>query len=96
MILIYVILVILACVALGFFVLIQNPKGGGLSETFGGVNNNFFGVKQTTDILEKGTWILVSVIAFLSITSTIFIKEKPKNSDQIIQNINTSNLPNKK
>ena len=53
MLVIFGILVILAAVILGLIVLIQNPKGGGLSGTFGGIGNQFMGVKQTTDVLEK-------------------------------------------
>ncbi len=71
MITIYLILIIVACLGLGFMVLIQNPKGGGLNANVGGLSNNFMGVKQTTDVLEKGTWIFAAVIAVLAITSTL-------------------------
>ena len=37
MLILFAILVILSSVVLGFFVLIQNPKGGGLSSGFGGI-----------------------------------------------------------
>lgn len=73
MLLIFGILIILACVLLGFFVLVQNPKGGGLSGSFGGFGNQVMGVRQTTDVLEKGTWILAAIIAVLCMTSSIFI-----------------------
>ena len=35
------------------------------------------GVKQTTDVLEKGTWVLAFVIAMLCLFSALFI---PKSS----------------
>jgi preprotein translocase subunit SecG len=73
MLLIFGILIILACVLLGFFVLVQNPKGGGLSGSFGGFGNQVMGVRQTTDVLEKGTWILAALIAVLCMTSSMFI-----------------------
>jgi preprotein translocase subunit SecG len=73
MLLIFGILIILACVLLGFFVLVQNPKGGGLSGTFGGFGNQVMGVRQTTDVLEKGTWILSAIIAVLCLTSSFFV-----------------------
>lgn len=73
MLLIFGILIILACVLLGFFVLVQNPKGGGLSGSFGGFGNQVMGVRQTTDVLEKGTWILALLIAVLCLTSSFFI-----------------------
>lgn len=69
----FVILIVIAAVALGFIVLIQNPKGGGLAGNVGGVSNQLMGVKQTTDVLEKGTWIFASVIAVLALTSTLFL-----------------------
>lgn len=73
MLIFFGILIVVACVLLGFFVLVQNPKGGGLSGSFGGFGNQVMGVRQTTDVLEKGTWILASVIAVLCLTSAMFI-----------------------
>jgi len=69
----FVILVILASVILGLIVLVQNPKGGGLAGNIAGFSNQFMGVKQTTDVLEKGTWIFAGVIGVLCLVSTIFI-----------------------
>ncbi|HLQ99106.1 MAG TPA: preprotein translocase subunit SecG [Sphingobacterium sp.] len=51
----FIILIILTSAVLGFFVLIQNPKGGGLASGFSG-GANLVGVQRTGDILEKGTW----------------------------------------
>lgn len=69
----FVILIVIASVVLGFIVLIQNPKGGGLAGNVGGLSNQLMGVKQTTDVLEKGTWIFAAAIAILSILSTLFL-----------------------
>ena len=69
----FIILIILASVVLTLIVLVQNPKGGGLAGTIAGFSNQFMGVKQTTDVLEKGTWIFAGVIAILCIVSTLFI-----------------------
>lgn len=69
----FIILIILASVVLSLIVLVQNPKGGGLAGNVAGFSNQFMGVKQTTDVLEKGTWIFAAVIAVLCITSTFFI-----------------------
>lgn len=73
MTIVFVILIILASVILGAIVLIQNPKGGGLAGNIAGFSNQFMGVKQTTDVLEKGTWLFAGIIAVLCITSSIFI-----------------------
>ena len=75
MTILFVILIILARVILGAIVLIQNPKGGGLAGNIAGFSTQFMGVKQTTDVLEKGTWVFAGIIAALCITSTIFISE---------------------
>ena len=90
MITFFLILVVAACVALGFMVLIQNPKGGGLNANVGGLSNNFMGVKQTTDVLEKGTWIFASVIAVLAITSTLFLSGNTSNGNSVLDKVNTS------
>ena len=56
----FIVLVVLASVILGLIVLVQNPKGGGLTGNIAGFSNQFMGVKQTTDVLERGTWIFIS------------------------------------
>ncbi len=63
-----IILLIIICVALGLFVLIQNPKGGGLAA--GGSGSNMFGVQRTGDVLEKGTWVLLTLIVVISLAIT--------------------------
>jgi preprotein translocase subunit SecG len=69
----FLILIIVCSLIIGFFILVQNPKGGGLSGAIAGFNNQFMGVKQTTDVLEKGNWIMAVLIALLCICSPIFI-----------------------
>ncbi len=73
MTILFVILVLLASVVLGLIVLIQNPKGGGLSGSIAGFSNQFMGVKQTTDVLEKGTWIFAAIVGVLCLFSAFFI-----------------------
>ena len=73
MLFLFITLIILASIILGVIVLIQNPKGGGLSSSLGGFSNQLMGVKQTTDVLEKGTWLFAIIIGLLCITSTLFI-----------------------
>ena len=60
MLVLFGILVIIASVILGMIVLIQNPKGGGLSASFGGFGNQIMGVKQTTDVLGKRYLVICS------------------------------------
>lgn len=76
-------LIILASVILGLIILIQNPKGGGLSASFGGIGNQLMGVKQTTDVLEKGTWLFAGIVGVLCLTSSLFIpKSGGSSTDQ--------------
>jgi preprotein translocase subunit SecG len=76
MTILFLILIIVASVAMGLFILIQNPKGGGLAGNIAGFNSQFMGVKQTTDVLEKGTWVMAVAIALLSLCSAVFINGK--------------------
>ena len=70
---IIIIIAIIAAVLLGLVVLIQNPKGGGLSGSFGGTANQIFGYKRTTDDIEKITWALV-IIVFTLCLSAVAVK----------------------
>ena len=90
----FLILILVASVALGFIILVQNPKGGGLAGNIAGLSNQFMGVKQTTDVLEKGTWVFAVLIALLCLFSGLFIKQgtgtidvnaKPTTNQQPIQ-----------
>src|SRR5690349_24863700 len=75
MTLLFVILVIIASIVLGLIVLIQNPKGGGLAGNIAGFSTQFMGVKQTTDVLEKGTWLFAGIIGVLCLACTLFMSK---------------------
>lgn len=58
------ILIAIVCVLIILVVLVQKPKGGGLAANFSGTNQ-VMGVKRTTDVVEKTTWILsIALFAF--------------------------------
>lgn len=82
MLIVFGLLIIIASIVLGLIILIQNPKGGGLSSSFGGLGNQLMGVKQTTDVLEKGTWVFAGIVAVLCLTSAIFIPKGGPNSER--------------
>jgi preprotein translocase subunit SecG len=92
MVYLFLALIVLASVALGAIVLIQNPKGGGLAGNVGGLSNNIMGVKQTNDVLEKGTWIFAGAIAVLALTSSLFLKGGATTSvnNTLLNKVNTS------
>src|SRR6201995_1550023 len=86
----FVILIIVACVFLGLIILVQNPKGGGLAGNVAGFSNQFMGVKQTTDVLEKGTWILAAAVVVLCLFSTVFIPKAASNKVRDVKAAPTS------
>lgn len=92
MIIVFLILIVIASVALGFIVLVQNPKGGGLSGNVGGFSNQLMGVKQTTDVLEKGTWLFAGIIGALAMFSVLFLKggSSAGADTSILQKVNTN------
>ena len=90
MTILFLILIVLASVILGFIILIQNPKGGGLAGNVAGFSNQFMGVKQTNDVLERGTWIFVSLIALLCICSTLFMSGETAADNDALRKINTN------
>ncbi len=57
--------------------MVQNPKGGGLSSSFGGGGNQQVGgVKQTSDFLDKSTWVLATLLLVLILLSNVTIMKK--------------------
>jgi preprotein translocase subunit SecG len=92
MLVVFGILIIIASVILGFIVLIQNPKGGGISGVLGGMSNQLIGVKSSTDIMEKGTWVFAAVVGILCIVSPAFIPKDGSASsvnDDLRKGLNT-------
>jgi preprotein translocase subunit SecG len=54
-----IVLLVIDCIVLGVSVLLQAPKGGGLSATFGGAGSSpdsFIGTRQAANLLTKTTW----------------------------------------
>ena len=81
--------------------MVQNPKGGGLSSSFGGGGTQQLGgVKQTTDFLDKSTWVLGGTLIGLILLSNItftqsdaITESKALNTEEIVVEplpINTS------
>src|ERR1700710_3105861 len=79
----FVIVLLLACGLLGLIIVVQNPKGGGLAGSIAGFSNQFMGVKQTTDVLEKGTWVFAIIVALLCLFSAAFIPKTTSGSNLV-------------
>ncbi len=81
-----IVVICIIAVLLVFVVLIQNPKGGGLSGEFGTAGaSQMFGVQRTGDLLEQITWGGAITIALL-VLATKFIT--PSESASGIQSAN--------
>ncbi len=92
----FTVVIVIAAIILTFIVLIQNSKGGGLAADFSSANQ-VFGVKKTTDHIEKLTWILIGVIVLLSVVSARLIageqneiKASAINTEQVEQQMPTT------
>ena len=84
------ILILMTCALLLLVILVQNPKGGGLSSTFGD-GNQFMGVKKTSDFLEKSTWSLAIALVALTLLSNFAInRTDSENQSDILEQVEDS------
>ncbi len=67
------VLMVIVAILLVLVIMIQNPKGGGLSSEFGGAGSQMFGVQRTGDILEQLTWGFFAFIIVGALTAGIFM-----------------------
>lgn len=86
---IIIVAILILCVILGFFILVQQPKGGGLSGAFGSMGAQVMGVQKSGDAMEKGTWYTMGIIAVLCIAS-VFTLNIPKSTPQQVQQQQTA------
>ena len=81
-----IILMILVCLLLVIFVLLQNSKSEGMSVSTGSSGfSKVMGLNKTSDILEKTTWILISIFFLLTIVSGSLISKKIKKTGTNIE-----------
>lgn len=66
----FLVLITIVCFLLIIVIMVQNPKGGGLSSSFG-ANTNMGGVQKTTDFLDKSTWTLATLLIVLILMSSL-------------------------
>ncbi|MFL9843824.1 preprotein translocase subunit SecG [Flavobacterium rhizosphaerae] len=67
---IFLVLIAIVCFLLVVVIMVQNPKGGGLSSTFG-ASQTLGGVQKTTDFLDKSTWTLATILVVLILLSSL-------------------------
>ncbi len=87
---IFISLIVFFCFLLILVIMVQNPKGGGLSSSFGGSGNQQIGgVQKTTDFLDRSTWILGAGLLILILLSNLALEQDNDSSDsKIIQGDN--------
>ena len=69
---IFLALIVIVCFLLVLVIMVQNPKGGGLSSSFGGSGSQQIGgVQKTGDFLDKSTWVLASLLVILILLSNV-------------------------
>ena len=92
---IFLILILSVSFLLILVIMVQNPKGGGLSSSFGGDSQQLGGVKKTTDFLDKSTWVLAGILLILILLSNLTVKKNAENIDSKLLNPNDieSTLP---
>ena len=70
---IFITLIIIVSFLLVLVIMVQNPKGGGLSSSFGGGGQQIGGVQNTTDFLDRSTWVLASLLLVLILLSNSMV-----------------------
>ncbi len=85
---IFIGLIILVCFLLVLVVMVQNPKGGGLSSSFGGSSQQLGGVQKTSDFLDKSTWILAVFLLVLILLSNISLNQNSQGIESRLINEN--------
>ena len=89
---IFVFLIVAVCFLLVLVIMVQNPKGGGLSSSFGGDSQQIGGVKKTSDFLDKSTWVLASLLLVLILLSNLTIEKGTGPVDSKLLNPNQDEI----
>lgn len=76
------VLIILVCLFIVLIVLIQNPKGGGLTGGLGSAASSVIGVQSAGDIMERTTWGSAIVLLVLCVI-TAFVVPKVGSKEQV-------------
>ena len=79
----FLIAITIVCFLLILAIMVQNPKGGGLSSSFGGTQQ-IGGVQKTTDFLDKSTWYLGMALIVLIFLSTLSFENGGVNGSKIV------------
>lgn len=81
----FLIAITIVCFLLILAIMVQNPKGGGLSSSFGG-SQQLGGVQKTTDFLDKSTWTLGGILIALILLSTLAFNNGTTSDSKVLGN----------
>ncbi len=82
--LLVIVMVIIAVLMIGI-VLIQESKGGGLASNLSG-GNQVLGVRKTTDVVEKATWVLAALMVVISIVCA-YVAPKASSEQSVFEGV---------
>ncbi len=86
---IFLVLITIVCFLLIVVIMVQNPKGGGLSSSIGGAQM-LGGVQKTNDFLDKSTWTLATVLIVLIILSSMSFNGSMADNNSLLKNTETA------
>ena len=87
---IFLVLITIVCFLLIVVIMVQNPKGRGLSSSIGG-SQMLGGVQKTTDFLDKSTWTLATILIALILLSSLSFSGSMSDTDsKIIEKTETA------
>jgi preprotein translocase subunit SecG len=80
---VFLVLITIVCFLLIIVIMVQNPKGGGLSSAISGTQM-LGGVQKTTDFLDKSTWTLGTILIALILLSSLSFSGSLSDTDSKI------------
>lgn len=86
---VFLVLITIVCFLLIIVIMVQNPKGGGLSSSIGGTQM-LGGVQKTTDFLDKSTWTLATILIVLILMSSLSFTGALSDQNKVLQDIETA------
>lgn len=86
---VFLVLITIVCFLLIVVIMVQNPKGGGLSSSLGGTQM-MGGVQKTTDFLDKSTWTLATILIALIMLSSLSFTGSLSDQNKVMQEIEST------
>jgi len=90
----FLILIGIVAILLILIIMVQNPKGGGLSSSFGGQGSQSLGgVQNTTNFLDRSTWTLaIALFALILLSNFAIERDTIDTKSQLEETINNRDI----